>query len=196
MRSRRLATTGALAATVTVLIVLVYTTRIARRLDEPGVWGVVVALLVLAALCVLVWVAVVAARVRGQVRRVGRHRPGAPLVVGRPTTALTAEATSLRAGTRGLPPDHADRDHVVYAFCGDRVELWVRGDDAPRWWVTLPAPVADGTARVGARELTTLTVRDAAARLQLVPTSASARAWPSAAHRAAAVEQVRALLSR
>ncbi|ANC32642.1 hypothetical protein [Isoptericola dokdonensis] len=196
MRSRPLVTTGALAATVSVLIVLLYAGLIGRRLGDPGVLALVGVLLVVAALAVLTWSGVVAARVRGQVRRVEHLRPGVPLVVGRPTAALTAEARSLRAGTRGLPPDTSDREHVVYAFLPDRVELWVRGDDAPRWWVTLPAPVATGTVRVGRTTLDALSLRDAAAHLQLVPTSADARAWTSRAHRAAAVERTHALLDR
>jgi hypothetical protein len=196
MRSRPLVTTGALAACVSVLIVLLYATRIGRHLDEPAVLLFVGAAVVVSALGVAAWCGTVSVRVRAQVERVARLRPGAPLVVGRPTTALTAQARALRAGTRGLPPDAPDREHVVYAFLGDRVELWVRGDDAPRWWVTLPAPVAEGTTRGGGRGLTTLTVRDAVARLELVPTSTEARAWPGAAHRGAAVEQVRRLLRR
>ncbi|WP_418276013.1 hypothetical protein ACNHYB_14280 [Isoptericola jiangsuensis] len=196
MRSRPLVTTGALAACVSVLVVLLYATHIGRHLGEPGVLPLLGVLLVVAALGVAVWCGVVAVRVRAQVERVGRLRPGAPLVVGRPTAALTLEARSLRAGTRGLPPDSPDREHVVYAFPGDRVELWVRGDDAPRWWVTLPAAAVEGRTRLGGRGLTSLTLHDAAAQLELVPTSAVGRAWPSAAHRAAAVEQVRALVAR
>ncbi|MDO8152343.1 hypothetical protein [Isoptericola sp. b408] len=189
-------TTGGLAGLVSVLVVLLVMARIGRRLDEPGVWLMIGVAAAVAVLGVLAWFGFVAARVRGQVRHVARHRPGAPLVVGRPTTALTAEARSLRAGTRGLPPDCPDREHVVYAFLPDRVELWVRGDDAPRWWVTLPAPVAAGTVRPGRRELTALTVRDPAARLQLVPTSHEERAWPTAAHREAAVARTQQLLAR
>ncbi|PRZ06347.1 hypothetical protein BCE75_106216 [Isoptericola sp. CG 20/1183] len=196
MGPRRLATTGGLAALVSVLIVLLYAARIGRRIGEPAVVSGLVVVLLVAAVAVAAWFAVVSARVRGQVARVARHRPGAPLFVGRPTTALTAEARNLRAGTRGLPPDCPDREHVVYAILTDRVELWVRGDDAPRWWVTLPAPVAAGTVRSGRRELDALTVRDASARLQLVPTSDAARAWPSRAHRAAAVAHARELLQR
>lgn len=193
---RRLATTSGLAAVVSVLVVLLYSARIGRRIGEPGVVSGLAVVLVVAAVAVAVWFAVVSARVRGQVTRVERHRPGAPLFVGRPTAALTAEAQRLRAGTRGLPPDCPDREHVVYAILTDRVELWVRGDDAPRWWVTLPAPVATGIVRSGRRELDALTVRDAAARLQLVPTSDAARAWPSRAHRAAAVARAADLLRR
>lgn|GEM_PF-1592304 len=188
--------TGGLAGLVSVLVVLLVAARIGRRLDEPGVWVGIAVLVTVAVLAVLGWFGFTSARVRGQVRRVERYRPGVPLVVGRPTTALTVEARALRAGTRGLPPDCPDREHVVYAFGPDRVELWVRGDDSPRWWVTLPAPVATGTARPGSRELTALTIRDAAARLQLVPTSHEARAWPSAAHREAAVVRTQELLVR
>ncbi|PFG44293.1 hypothetical protein ATJ88_3015 [Isoptericola jiangsuensis] len=196
MRSRPLVTTGALAATVSVLIVLLYAGRIGMHLDDPGVLALVGVLVLVAAVGVLAWCGVVSVRVRSQVRRVDRHRPGAPLVVGRPTTALTAQARALRAGTRGLPPDAADREHVVYAFLPDRVELWVRGDDAPRWWVTLPADVSAGTTGAGRSGLDALTVRDGAATLELVPTSDDARAWPSRAHRTAAVERTRALLAR
>ncbi|WP_277209406.1 hypothetical protein [Isoptericola croceus] len=193
---RRLTTTGGLAGLASVLIVLLYAAYIGRRLGDPGVLGGVAVLLAVAALAVAAWFAVVSARVRGQVRRVARHRPGTPLVVGRPTTALTAEARRLRAGTRGLPPDCPDREHVVYALLTDRVELWVRGDDAPRWWVTLPASVATGSTRFGGSTVDTLTVRDATAGLELVPTSTAARAWPSRAHRTAAVEQMLTHLSR
>ncbi|WP_407320656.1 hypothetical protein UQW22_09235 [Isoptericola halotolerans] len=188
--------TGGLAGLVSVLIVLLVLARIGRRLDTPGVLTGLGVVLVVATLGVLLWLAFVSTRVRGQVAHVARHRPGAPLVVGRPTAALTAEARRLRAGTRGLPPDCPDREHVVYAVLTERVELWVRGDDVPRWWVTLPAPVATGSVRVGWTTLETLTIRDASARLELAPTSHAGRAWPSRAHRAAAVEQVRALLRR
>ncbi|MFV2144813.1 hypothetical protein [Isoptericola sp. G70] len=196
MSPRRLATTGGLAAVVSVLVVLLYSARVGRRIGEPGVISGLALVLVVAAVAVAVWFAVVSARVRSQVARVARYRPGSPLFVGRPTAALTAEARSLRAGTRGLPPDCPDREHVVYAILTDRVELWVRGDDAPRWWVTLPAPVATGTVGSGRRVLDALTVRDASARLQLVPTSDSAQAWPSRAHRVAAVAHARELLQR
>ncbi|WP_402467242.1 hypothetical protein [Isoptericola aurantiacus] len=188
--------TGGLAGLVTVLVVLLYAARAGRRLGEPGVAPGLLALVAVAVVGVLAWVAFASARVRGQVARVARHRPGVPVVVGRPTTALTAEAQRLRAGTRGLPPDCPDREHVVYAFLPDRVELWVRGDDAPRWWVTLPAPVATGAVRVGRRELDAVAIRDASARLELVPTSHEGRAWATTGHRAAAVVRVRELLAR
>ncbi|GAA1988863.1 hypothetical protein GCM10009718_28060 [Isoptericola halotolerans] len=196
MSPRRLATNGGLAGLASVLIVLLYAAYIGRRLGDPGVLGGIAVLLAVAALAVGGWAGVVATRVRGQVARVARHRPGTPLVVGRPTAALTAEAGRLQAGTRGLPPDCPDREHVVYALLTDRVELWVRGDEAPRWWVTLPASVEAGSTRGGGSTVDVLTVRDATARLDLLPTSTDARAWPSRAHRASAVEQVLAHLSR
>ncbi len=171
---RTLAGLASLAGVVLVLAVLLRSARVARHLDDPGV---VAGLAVLGGVTVLALVgfeALVRYRVRRQVAHVVRLRPGATVVVGRPTSRLTAEARRLRAGTRGLPPDGGEREHVVYAVLPTRVELWVRGDDRPRWWVTRPCRVARGTTRRGLRTLETLTVSDAAARIELVPVAAAA----------------------
>jgi hypothetical protein len=166
---RTLAGLATLAGVVLVLVILLRSVRAARHLDDPGV---LTGLAVLAGVALAAFVAheaLVRLRVRRQVGHVRRRRPGTTVVVGRPTAALTAEARRLRAGTRHLPPDARDRDHVVYALLPDRVELWVRDDDGPRWWVTRPCRVTRGTARLGRRTVDALTVSDAAARLQLVP---------------------------
>lgn len=172
---RALAGLAGLAGVAVVLAILLRSARVARHLDDPGVLA---GLAVLGAVTVLALAGsevVVRHRVRGQLAHVARLRPGATVVAGRPTTALTAEARRLRAGTRGLPPDAGERERVVYAVLPTRVELWVRGDDEPRWWVTRPCRVAPGATRRGLRTLETLTVSDAAARLELVPVAAYER---------------------
>ena len=187
---RRLPTAG-LALLVVVLVILVRGIRVARQGDNPTV---IVGLAVVAGVAVVLLAAYAIAvriRIRRQVAHVATLRPGAELVASRATDQHTAQARRLGVGTRNLPPDGKGLEYVVAAILPDRVELWVRGDDRPRWVVARrPGGTTAGQTRNRWRTHDTLTVSGATAELLIVPVGES---FGQAARRRAFERAARAL---
>lgn len=78
-------------------------------------------------------------RMRRQVAVVTRARGGATVVLAMTTPELLDEAHRLGVSTRRISATGSE--HAVLAVLPDRVEVWFRGDGAPRWWVDLSSAV-------------------------------------------------------
>jgi hypothetical protein len=171
-------TYGAVLGVVALVSVLRLLLTLRRGGTGALVW--VVAILVVAVV-VVVTLAVVVRRVSGLAQHVARRRPGAVLIPAVTAGEMPDLAGSLGVSRRGLGGQGGSP--VALAVLPDRVEVWLRGDEAPRWWV---ARTASTTVRVapavfGARRRDAVWVEDTGAALAVQPAYRPLRAQCGAA---------------
>lgn len=134
------------------------------RVESATVW---VAVLLLLAICV-VTVAVVLGRVRGLAAHVGRQRTGATVVPAFTTAETLDEARAAGASSRGWLP--VGGSPISLAVLPDRVEVWARKDDAPRWTIRrTPDAAHTASGTYGSRTVEALRVSDGISAVTVVP---------------------------
>ena len=154
---------------VLVLFFGVSAARLVTTVRRDGVEGATlwIALLVVA-LVVVVTLAVVVRRAGAVAAHVARLRPGAVVVPGFTTSETLDEARAAGADTRGIAG--VGGSPAALAVVGDRVEVWVRREQEPRWTVRrVPGGVSPVDAVYGSRGTAGVRVADGGAAVTVVP---------------------------
>lgn len=161
---------------VAVLLGVVAVVRLLSVALDPEQRGIVLAAVLFTVLLVGGVVLGVARRVRRLADRVAELRPGAVVIPAYTTAETALEARALGVSSRkwndmgGTP--------VVLAALPDRVEVWARGEDRPRWWVMRVAPFPPQAVRgsIGVRRPPSLRVVDGHAQVTVAPAYSAVRA--------------------
>ncbi len=154
---------------VLVLFAVVSVVRLAIRIRRDGVEdaAIWIALLVVA-LVVVVTLGVVVRRAGAVAAHAARQRPGARVIPAFTTAQTVDQARSLGASARGWMP--VGGSPVALAVLDDRVEVWARREDQPRWAVRrVPGAAGEARAVYGSRETRALHVSDGVAEVTVVP---------------------------
>ncbi|MBL0885428.1 hypothetical protein [Myceligenerans indicum] len=134
------------------------------RVEGAAIW---VAVLLLLAVCVLT-VAAVLRRVSGLAAHVGRQRAGATVVPAFTTAETLDEARAAGASSGGWLP--VGGSPISLAVLPDRVEVWARKEQAPRWSIQrTPGAAQTASGTYGSRTVEALRVSDGVSAVTVVP---------------------------
>jgi hypothetical protein len=143
--------------------------RLVVTLRRDGIEGATVwiALLVVG-LVVVVTLGAVLRRAGAVAAHAARQRPGARVIPAFTTAQTVDEARAVGASTRGWMP--VGGSPLALVVLDDRVEVWARQEDRPRWAVRrLPGAAGEARAIYGSRETRALQVSDGLAAVTVVP---------------------------
>ncbi len=163
-RSRRTAFVAALVVLAVASVARLVVTVRRDGIDDAALW--IALLVVVAVVAVTLWVVV--RRAGAVAAHAARRRPGARVIPAFTTAQTVDQAHALGASARGWMP--MGGSPVALAVLGDRVEVWARAEDLPRWVVRrLPGAAGEVRAVYGSRETRALHVSDGAAAVTVVP---------------------------
>lgn len=163
-RSRRALFVAVLALFATISVARLVVTLRRGAIEYAAIW---VALLVVV-LAVVVTLGVVVRRAGAVAAHAARQRPGARVIPAFTTAQTVDQARALGASARGWMA--VGGSPVALAITGDRVEVWARQEDRPRWAVRrLPGAAGEARAVYGSRKARALHVSDGVAAVTVVP---------------------------